>query len=108
MFVRNLVGAPPAPLTVLRPNPNLGAGFFWYTAGNSRYNALQFEVNRRLSQRLQFRANYTWAKNLDMNSALTIAQAQNQPQDHAGQGGQLMHRMNHLIDVESGHDASVR
>jgi len=33
-----------------------------------------------LSRSLQFRANYTWAKNLDMNSALTIAQAQNQPQ----------------------------
>ena len=37
-------------------------------------------MTRRLSQRLQFRGNYTWAKNLDMNSALTIAQAQNQPQ----------------------------
>jgi hypothetical protein len=71
---------PPAPATTARPNPFLGAGFFWYTAGNSSYNALQLEVNRRLSRRLQFRANYTWAKNLDMNSALTIAQAQNQPQ----------------------------
>ena len=37
-------------------------------------------MNRRLAQGLQFRTNYTWAKNLDMNSALTIAQAQNQPQ----------------------------
>jgi hypothetical protein len=71
---------PPSPATTARPNPFLGAGFFWYTAGNSSYNALQLEVNRRLSRRLQFRANYTWAKNLDMNSALTIAQAQNQPQ----------------------------
>jgi len=73
-------GAAPCSSTTVRPNPCLGAGFFWYTAGNSSYNALQLEVNRRLSQRLQFRANYTWAKNLDMNSALTIAQAQNQPQ----------------------------
>ena len=24
-----------------RPNPYLGAGFFWYTEGNSSYNALQ-------------------------------------------------------------------
>src|SRR5207244_1313729 len=54
--------------------------FFWNTEGNSSYNALQVEVNRRLSRRLQFRGNYTWAKSLDMNSALTIAQAQNQPQ----------------------------
>ena len=75
-----LLTPPPAPATSARPNPYLAAGFFWYTGGNSSYNALQLEVTRRLSQRLQFRGNYTWAKNLDMNSALTIAQAQNQPQ----------------------------
>jgi hypothetical protein len=75
-----LLPTPPAPASSARPNPYLGAGFFWLTAGNSSYNALQLEMTRRLSQRLQFRGNYTWAKNLDMNSALTIAQAQNQPQ----------------------------
>jgi len=63
-----------------RPNPLLGAGFFWYTEGNTSYNALQLEVTRRLSHGLQFRANYTWSKNLDVNSALTGAQANNQPQ----------------------------
>ncbi len=63
-----------------RPNPYLGAGFFWFTEGNSRYNALQIDVTRRLTQGLQFRANYTWSKNLDMNSGLTGAQAQNQAQ----------------------------
>ncbi len=63
-----------------RPNPYLGAGFFWFTEGNSRYNALQVDVTRRLTQGLQFRANYTWSKNLDMNSGLTGAQAQNQAQ----------------------------
>jgi hypothetical protein len=63
-----------------RPNPYLGAGFFWYTEGNSSYNALQTEVIHRLSHGLQLRANYTWSKNLDMNSGLTGAQAQNQSQ----------------------------
>ena len=63
-----------------RPNPNLGAGFFWLTQGESSYNALETEVSHRFSQGLQFRANYTWSKNLDMNSALTGAQASNQPQ----------------------------
>jgi hypothetical protein len=63
-----------------RPNPNLSAGFFWNTEGNSRYNALQLEVSRRLSRGLQFRGNYTWSKNMDMNSGLTGAQAQNQAQ----------------------------
>ena len=63
-----------------RPNPFLGAGFFWFTDGNTSYNALETEVTHRLSQGLQFRANYTWAKNLDINSALTGAQANNQAQ----------------------------
>ncbi|HLK51177.1 MAG TPA: carboxypeptidase regulatory-like domain-containing protein [Bryobacteraceae bacterium] len=63
-----------------RPNPYLSAGFFWYTGGNTSYNALQVDVTRRLSRGLQFRGNYTWSKNLDLNSALTIAQANNQPQ----------------------------
>ena len=56
------------------------AGFFWFTEGNSSYNALQMDVTRRLSRGLQFRANYTWSKNLDMNSGLTGAQANNQAQ----------------------------
>jgi hypothetical protein len=63
-----------------RPNSYLSAGFFWYTEANSSYNALQIDVTRRLSHNLQFRGNYTWSKNLDMNSGLTGAQAQNQPQ----------------------------
>jgi hypothetical protein len=63
-----------------RPNPDLGAGFFWYTEGNSSYNALQVDVSHRFSSGLQFRANYTWSKDLDMNSGLTGAQANNQAQ----------------------------
>ena len=63
-----------------RPNPNLGAAFFWYTEGNSSYNALQVDVVQRLSHGLQLRGNFTFAKNLDMNSALTGAQASNQAQ----------------------------
>ncbi len=63
-----------------RPNPYLSGGFFWYTEGNSSYNALQTDVVQRLTHGLQFRANFTWAKNLDMNSGLTGAQANNQAQ----------------------------
>ena len=63
-----------------RPNPYLSGGFFWYTEGNSSYNAFDAEVVRRLSRGLQFRANFTWSKNLDMNSGLTGAQANNQAQ----------------------------
>ena len=63
-----------------RPNPYLGAGFFWYTEGNTSYNALQADFSHRLSRGLQIRANYTWSKSLDMNSGLTGAQSQNQSQ----------------------------
>ena len=63
-----------------RPNPYLSGGFFWYTEGNSSYNALETDVTRRLTHGLEFRANYTWSKNLDMNSGLTGAQANNQAQ----------------------------
>ncbi len=63
-----------------RPNSNLQSGFFWYSEGNSSYNALQVDVIRRLTRKLQFRANYTWSKSLDNNSAPTGAQANNQAQ----------------------------
>ena len=63
-----------------RPNPYLANAYLWYTEGISSYNALQTEVTHRLSPDLQFRVNYTWAKNLDMNSGLTGAQSQNQSQ----------------------------
>lgn len=63
-----------------RPTKFVSNGFFWYSEGNSSYNALQLDVNRRITQGFQIRANYTWSKNLDHNSALTIAQGANQPQ----------------------------
>src|ERR1019366_2820517 len=63
-----------------RPNQYLSGGFFWYTEGNSSYNALRADVTHRLTRGLQFRANYTFSKNLDMNSGLTGAQSNNQAQ----------------------------
>src|SRR3974377_2114354 len=69
-------GAQFIPVTT-RPNPYLSAGFFWYTEGNSSYNALQVDLTRRLSRGLEFRANYTWSKNLDINSGLTGAPSTN-------------------------------
>ncbi len=74
------LGAPYIPVQPTRPNQYLGAGFFWYTEGNSSYNALQIDLIRRLTRGLQVRGNFTWSKNLDMNSAPTGAQASNEAQ----------------------------
>jgi hypothetical protein len=73
-------GAPYIPVQSTRPNQYLGAGFFWYTEGNSSYNALQVDVIRRLTKGLQVRGNFTWSKNLDVGSALTGAQSSNEAQ----------------------------
>lgn len=63
-----------------RPNPYLSGGYFWYSEGNSAYHALELDVSRRMGQGLQLRGNVTWSKNLDVNSALQGAQANNQAQ----------------------------
>ena len=56
------------------------AGFFWLTEGNSSYNALQADVTHRISKGLEFRGNYTWSKNLDMNSGIDRRAGNNQAQ----------------------------
>ena len=61
----------------IRTCPPDSSGIRRETAVTTRF---ELEVVRRLAQGLQFRAGYTWAKNLDMNSALTGAQANNQAQ----------------------------
>jgi hypothetical protein len=73
------MGAQFIPVTT-RPNPGLSAGFFWYTEGNSSYNALQIDAIHRPVKGLELRANFTWSKNLDTNSALTGAQASDEAQ----------------------------
>ncbi len=68
------------PVAKTLPNPYLGAGFFWYSEGNSSYNALQIDLTKRLAKGLQVRGNFTWSKNLDINSAPTGAQSSNEAQ----------------------------
>jgi len=49
-----------------------GTDYFQFNA-YSAYNAGTITVRKRFEHGLLFRANYTWAKNLDMNSALNYA-----------------------------------
>ena len=62
-----------------RPNPNLSSAIYYMAEGNASYNALQVDLTRRFNQGLQFRTNYSWAKNLDNGSALAASQNQNGP-----------------------------
>ena len=72
-------GAEYIPVSATRPNQYVGAGFFWYTEGNSSYNSLQIDLTRRFSRGLEF-GPLTHGQGLDINSALTGAQANNQAQ----------------------------
>ena len=63
-----------------RPNPYLANGYFWFSEGNSNYNALQVDVTKRLTRGLQLRGNYTWSKSLDTLSGQLSGNALNEPQ----------------------------
>jgi hypothetical protein len=63
-----------------RPNRYLANAYFWFTEGVGSYNSLQADLTKRLSSGLLFRANYTWAKNLDNGTATASSQSQNNNQ----------------------------
>lgn len=61
-----IVGVQP---NIFRPNPQfLNGPRATANAAKSAYHALQLQVQRRFYQGLQFQANYTWSKNLDITS----------------------------------------
>src|SRR6185369_3798428 len=51
------------------PLPNLGPILTSERNSNSSYNALQLRMERQLKNGLSFLANYTWSKSLDLDSA---------------------------------------
>ena len=64
---------------VERPNPLVGATQGWFYEGNSNYQALNVSLTKRASHGLTFKANYTFAKVLDLNSAIITNSAINEP-----------------------------
>jgi hypothetical protein len=66
---------PPA----FRPNPNVGSGTQWFDQGTSSYHALQVSLTKRVSRGLAFKANYTYGKAMDLNSAVLAPSAGNEP-----------------------------
>ncbi|PWU05614.1 MAG: TonB-dependent receptor, partial [Terriglobia bacterium] len=64
-----------------RPNPYVGNGVTWFDQGTSSYHALSASLIKRVSYGLSFRANYTYAKVMDLNSAILAPSAGNEPPD---------------------------
>ena len=60
-------------------NPALGSAWAWFSVGTSSYNALQVELNHRLSEGLMLRGVYTWSKALDDGDSLNATAAGNAP-----------------------------
>ena len=62
-----------------RQNSTLANTWTWFSWGDSSYNALQVDVNRRFSSGLSFRGVYTWSKALDDGDSLNQTTAGNAP-----------------------------
>ena len=62
-----------------RQNPTLANTWTWFSWGDSLYNALELDVNRRFSNGLSFRGVYTWSKALDDGDSVNQTTAGNAP-----------------------------
>jgi hypothetical protein len=65
--------------TTTKPNPALANTTSWISQGSSSYNALEVDLRRSLANGLTFRANYTYARNLDDGSAWNTSVSANTP-----------------------------
>lgn len=72
-------GAYYTPLGRPKANPTIANTWTWFSWGDSLYNALQVDVNRRFTNGLSFRGVYTWAKALDDGDSLNATTAGNAP-----------------------------
>jgi hypothetical protein len=64
-----------------RPNPYVGNGVQWFDQGTSSYHSLNVSLVKRASRGLTLKANYTYAKVMDLNSAILAPSAGNEPPD---------------------------
>jgi hypothetical protein len=70
---------PFVPPSTPRANNSLANTWTWFSRGNSNYNALQIDLNRRFSHGLSIRGVYTWSKALDDGDSVNATTAGNAP-----------------------------
>jgi carboxypeptidase family protein len=64
-----------------RPNPYVSNTQSWFDEGTSSYHALNVSLAKRATHGLTFKANYSYGKVMDMNSAILAPSGENEPQD---------------------------
>jgi hypothetical protein len=64
-----------------RPNPFVSNTTAWVDEGTASYHALNVSLQKRVTHGLAFKANYTWSKVIDMNSAVLAPSGENEPAD---------------------------
>jgi Carboxypeptidase regulatory-like domain len=62
-----------------RPNPFVGPTQSWFYNGNSNYHSGAVSLTKRATRGLTFKANYTFSKLLDINSAFLSTSGTNEP-----------------------------
>lgn len=64
-----------------RPNPYVSNNTVWFDVGTSSYHALNVSLRKRPSYGLALKANYSFGKVMDLNSAIATTAGTNEPAD---------------------------
>jgi hypothetical protein len=64
-----------------RPNPYVSNTIAWFDQGTSSYHSLNVSLLKRTSHGLAFKVNYSYAKVMDLNSAILAPAGENEPAD---------------------------
>src|SRR5881396_3575395 len=62
-----------------RPNPYVSYTQSWFGQGTASYHAMNVSLLKRAARGLTFKANYSWGKVLDLNSAILAPSGENEP-----------------------------
>jgi Carboxypeptidase regulatory-like domain len=62
-----------------RPNPYVSNTQTWFGQGTASYHALNVSLLKRATRGLTFKANYSYSKVIDMNSAILAPSGENEP-----------------------------
>ncbi len=65
--------------TTKRANPKLANTWTYFSEGDSSYNALQIDVNRRFQSGFSLRGAYTWSKTIDDGDSLNSTASGGEP-----------------------------